>query len=457
MFGEALDGVCRSVFQWTDNDAAQNVAFGTHQALQLWRAGEFVDITPTGLGAGSVDGTGGAGFGTGAYSTGEFSEPSTADYFPRTWSLAAWGQNLVASPRGGKIFKWLNEASTPAIEISNAPAKVSHMLVAPQDQVFALGCNEEVSGVFNPLCIRHSGVRNLESWTTGPSTTAREYILPGGGRIVAGRVIGSYILVWTSHALFLGSFVGSPGQVWRFDRLGQNCGLVGPNAAVVSGQQAFWIGPDLQFWRYGLGGAPDVLQCPVRQAMKDNLTPSQGDKIVASSVGQFNEIRFDYPDVRDGVENSRYLTLSLSDGAWSRGRMARTAFVDAGPSQHPIGVDAASRAYWHERGHSADGEAFEWFIESADQYLDENSTLIALGMWPDIADQKGGVSLSLTSRDRPQGETRLAGPYGMVPGQPKVDLRTSGRLFRIRFSGNTSPTFARIGKTMFDVAVAGRR
>jgi hypothetical protein len=277
-------------------------------------------------------------------------------------------------------------------------------------------------------------------------------------------VIGSYILVWTTHSLFLGTFVGSPGQVWRFDRVGMNCGLIGPNAAVIVGQRAFWPGPDLQFRAYGLGGAPEILPCPIREDVEGNFAASQGDKVVASSCAQFNEVRFDYPDSRDGVENSRYVTLSLLDGAWSRGQMARTAFTDAGPSQHPIGVsydaDAGTGyAYWHERGASDDGGSFAWFIRTADQYLSENQVVMMRGIWPDIADQVGPVNVSFTSRLKPQGQDteRTAGPYAMGVGDDKVDVRLSGRLFNIEFSGNSAPTAARIGKPVLDMAPAGAR
>lgn len=87
-----LTGVCRSVRSWTDQAAVLNVAFGTHSRLQVFKGGGLYDITPTGLATGLVDGTGGQGYGTGAYSTGAWSEPSSGDYFPRTWSLAAWGR-----------------------------------------------------------------------------------------------------------------------------------------------------------------------------------------------------------------------------------------------------------------------------------------------------------------------------------------------------------------------------
>lgn len=451
-----------NTYQITFTSNASSTATGGGSAVVVTvpstGGGSNVVVTPAGsFKEGAIDGTGGAGYGTGTYSTGEYSEPSTTDYFPRTWALGAWGQNLVANPRGGAIYLWENNTGSVASPLTNAPPQVTHMVVAPQDQIFALGCNEETSGRFNPLCIRHCGVRRNTEWVTTNASTAREYILPGGGRIVAGRVVGPYLLVWTSHSLFLGTYVGAINQVWRFDRVGEKCGLIGPNAAVVVGQAAFWIGPDLQFYRYSLGGAAQTIECPIREAFADNLTPSQADKIVASSISAYSEVRWDYPDSRDGTENSRYLLLSLKDGAWSRGIMPRSAFVDAGPSEFPIGVTPQGNAYWHERGQSADGGAFSWFLRSADAYLDENNITFARGLWPDLADQIGPVYVTLTSRLVPQGETRTFGPYTMAVGEDRVDFRASGRLFNIEFSGNSAPTSARLGRIAFDLVPAGKR
>jgi hypothetical protein len=461
----ALTGVCRTVFPWTDNAAVLNIGFGTHSHLQLWQGGELFDITPaSGFTPGAIDGAGSAGYGTGAYGIGGYGLPSTTDYFPLTWSMAAWGQQLLASPRHQTIFAWTNDTGAKAAALTNAPANVTHMLVAPLNggyQVFALGCNEEVSGVFNPLCIRHSSIRKNTEWSTAASgSTAREYILPGGGRIVAGRMCGPHMLVWTGDALFLGTFVGALNQPWRFDRVGRNCGLIGPSAAVVVGQTAFWASPDRQFYSYSIGGQAEPVACPIRQAFADGLAASQGDKIVASSNAEFSEIRFDYPDSRDGYENSRYMALCLSGpdaGAWHRGVMVRTAFVDAGPSAFPVGVTYDGAAYFHEKGRSADGGRFAWFIESADSYLDPESGLLVRELWPDFKDQVGAVSVTVTSRRQPQGPEQATTPPPMAPGDAKADILTTGRLFRVRFSGDSAPTACRIGRPVFDVAPTGQR
>jgi hypothetical protein len=455
--GDLLSGVCRNIFTWTDAEGTLHVAFGTHSHLQVWKDQVLYDITPAGLAAGNIDTIASPGYGTGTYGTGDYSEPQLENARARTWSLAAWGTYLLANPRGGGIFQWELDTSAPAAALTNAPTDVVSMLVAAQDQVFALGCNEEVSGNFNPLCIRHSGVRANTVWNTGPDTTAREYILPGGGRIVAGRAIGPNLLIWTTHALFLGTYIGQPGQVWRFDRVGEKCGLVAPNAVVVVDQSAYWLGPDLQFRQYSLGGAAQLVPCPIREDMADNVVALQVDKIVASSSSKFGEIRVDYPDARDGEENSRYVAVSLINPAWYRGDIARTAMVDAGPQELAIGATADGHTYWHESGETADGGPISWEIETADQPLDPEFVFLLRQIEPDIAAQVGPISVTVTTRMHPQGEETVYGPYTMATEQGRVDVLAAGRIVRLKFSGSSAPASARFGRILLDWARMGRR
>lgn len=556
LIGDTLTGVCRTIFPWKDNGALLNIAFGTHEKLQLWKGDALYDITPygpvtvlgtdplattnlsgtvtvthtahglttgddviisgaattngidaaningtreitvvdadsytfvagasdtassTGAGGGSAvrivpqvelpagaeHGSSSRGYGTGAYGGGPYgTTEDTSDYYPRTWSFDAWGQYLVASPRGGSIYEWTNNTANRAVAIANAPPEVTYALVAPMNggyMLFALGTNEESSGTFNPMCIRHSSIRDNAEWsTTASGSTSREYILTGGGQIVAGAMIGPYMLVWTDKDLFLGTYVGSLTQPWRFDRIGRNCGLIGPNAKVVVGQTAFWISPDRQFYSYSLGGSAGPIPCPIRTDFADNLAASQGDKIVASSNAEFSEIRFDYPDDRDGYENSRYVAMALSGqdaGSWYRGVMARTAFVDAGPSLYPIGVDPDGAIYHHERGYTANGSTRSWYIESAGANLDPDWRILVKEVWPDFKDQVGPVTVTLTSYEKPQGDGTETSSSAMSTGDLKADLFASGRIFKIKFSGSGAPARCRIGRPVFEVSRAGR-
>lgn len=447
--------------EWGSIAAATATGGGSAVVVTVPLTGSLVLAPQNAFAAGEIHGTGSAGYGTGGYGIGPYGLPSTADYFPRTWSQAAFGANLMACPRGQTIFRWQNDTSTAAAPLTNAPQQVTYMLVSSSDQVFALGCSEEVSGTFNPLCIRHSGVRQATVWNTSSSTTAREYVLPGGGRIVGGRVMGDYILVWTDHALFLGQFLRTLTEPWRFTRVGTSCGLAGPNAACVVGQSAYWVSPDKQFYTYQLGGVVSAIACTVREDFERYLAAAQADKIVASSIGSENEILWDYPDSRDGegLENSRALILTYGGpdaGAWSLGDRPRTARVDAGPSPDPIGVTAEGNIYWHERGFTADGQMLSGFIESADNYLNQEQQMMVRSLWPDVRAQQGPVTFTMTIRDRPQAAERTTS-YVVSPGAEKVDVRGTGRLVKLRFAWNSLPAEFHLGAPVFDVAPAGRR
>lgn len=461
-FSTALTGKCRNALAWTNLEAYLNLAFGTHSHLFVYVGGELADITPSGLAAGAEDGAGGPGYGAGGYGEGGYGEPTTGEYWPRTWSLATWGQNLMASPRGGTLYVWENDAGTAATAVTDAPAEITYMLIpAGRRQVLALGCSQYSGGVFNPLCIRGSGLTDYTEWNPGSGTTSFEYVLEGGGRIVAAREMGPYVAIWTDNAVHLAQYEGSETNDYRVDLVGAG-GLIGPNAVAVVGQTAFWIGPDYQFRYFTVGGAPAIIPCPIRNDFADNIAEGQFDKIVASSVSKYNEIWFHYPDARDGNENSRGVGLCISpDGSeapWFKLTMDRTAFIDAGAAQYPIGVDASGAVYDHEKGHTANGGPLTYFLKSASQYFGEAERWTELqGVWPDFETQLGPVSLTIYSRDKPQSDDREWGPYALSASTEKMDLRCSGRVFSIKLSGSSAPAYIGLGKLEFDISVRGTR
>lgn len=457
--GTTLTGVCRAIHAWTDNSPQLNVAFGTNSNLQLFQGGLIFDITPTsGFTAGLVDGTGGAGYGTGAYSTGTYSTPSTANYFPLTWSLSTWGQSLMANPRGQTIFWWQNVTGTPAAALTGAPAEVTYALVTKTRQVMALGCNEETSGTFNPLCIRFSDIEDPTDWSTTVTNNAGEVILEGGGRIVGALPVGDNIFVWTDNALYLGTFTGDQNNPWTFPCIAEHCGLAGPNAAAVVGQTAYWFSRDGQFRACILGGAPDIIPSPVQASMFANLAPAQTDKICASSVSAFGEVWWFYPDARDGagLENSRYVSLG-EDGSWSRGSLSRTAYADASAAPYPVAADATGVGYYMEKGFTANGGLIDAFITTADIYLDPESVMMVRGIWSDFQAQQGSVKITVAMTMFPQDTPVVYGPFISPPGTQKLDFRATGRLASITFEVNSSPCFFRIGKPALDLVAAGQR
>src|SRR5690606_7460785 len=289
----------------------------------------------------SADSTGGAaGYGTGAYGEGTYGNPASV-YFARTWSLGTYGSWLIANPRGGPIYSWDGTGLAERIS-EDAPETVTCSLVTPERQVLAFGCNEVLSGDFNPMCIRGCAIEDIGDWSPSPNDNAFEDVIEGGGRIVRALMLGSQVAVWIDTAVHLGTFVGALEQTYRWDLSGSGCGLAGPNAVLVVNQTADWITPDFQIYAWQVGAPPTPLACPIHAEFKNNMVAGQVDKVIACSINAFSEVWFFYPDARDGNENTRYIALSLVQAGlpWFRGQLPRTAAIDSGPAPYPLFVDA---------------------------------------------------------------------------------------------------------------------
>jgi hypothetical protein len=461
--GTTLTGVCRNVYAFNNTDGSTNIAFGTHLKLQLYAGGALYDITPSGLLPGSIDSAGESpGWGAGAWNEGSWSDPSLV-YFARTWSLDNFGNTLIASPRGGTIYQWNNNAAVPAVAVTNAPAVVDYCLVTPERQLLAFGCNEETSGIYNPLCIRGSDIGNITSWTTTATNNAFEQILEGGGRIVAARLVGPYVAVWTDRGLHLGQFIGDPGQTYRFDLIADHCGLAAPNSLVIADQTAYWLGSDYQFRVWQVGGVPAVLECPIWKDFRDNLTLIQKDKVAGTSVAQFGEVWFFYPDSRDGTESSRFIAFSIIESVaagrpvWFKGILARTAAADAGATSFPLFVSYGGLIYYHENGTTADGSALNCSITSSDYYIDGSARMVMMrGVIIDFEEQQCAVDMTVYVRRYPRSTPVTKGPYVLSTTAAMKDFRASGKLSSVKFSwGAAGGSYVRFGQHMIDAVPTG--
>jgi len=352
------------------------------------------------------------------------------------------------------------------VETLAAPQQVMWMDVTPQQQIVAYGCEEEATDIWNPRCVRWCDIPSslsvgFDDWTSTPSNNAGEFVLTKAGSLVCSRYIGDDALIWTDSEIYIRQYLGEPDQTFRFLPLGMNCGICGPQAVAVLGQRAYWVGTDFQFRTVGVGGEPIIIEGPVSDAFRASIAPSQQEKIYAGTISTHNEVIWFYPHDDDGTECSRYIALSMSaatTGKWYQGGFARTAWVDAGPYQYPVGVGADKYTYIHERGNSDNGAALSGFAETGDIYLSSTSQLMMVrGCRPDIHDQRGKISLTVKASGYPQGDDVTFGPFDVFEGDDRVDFRAQGAALRIRWSGSATDTYARIGNPLFDVTQRGRR
>jgi hypothetical protein len=391
----------------------------------------------------------------------------TSDDTSANWALAAFGSTLLASQRLGKLYA-MPVPGTPAAPVATAPAQIMSMLVTQERQVLAFGCNEEVSGIFNPACIRGSDLEDYTVWTTLPTNNCFEHVLDDGGMIFAAALVGAYVGVWTTSGLWMGQFIGDPSQTYRFDRVDTGVGIVATGAVAIDKGIAYWVGIDLNFYRWEPGAAPEMLACPISKDFKENVV--SGASIRVEVNPSFNEIWILYPDNRDtpGVNCSRYVAYCVDESAaaaaaggmavWYRGQLARDSMLPPGPLSQVLGAqtlmgDVAGNIYTHEIPTVAPDA---WFIQSADQYLGNSRTrMMVRGFVPDFDYQSGDVTLTLLMRDRPRSTPVTKGPYTIPNTAAKLDFRASGQIAAVRLDGTA--TYMRLGKPLFDTAPLGER
>lgn len=453
--GAALTGVPRGIYAWQNRTRDRLVGIGTNSKLYVVKDNIAYDITPVGLAAGAVSAGEGGGYGTGFYGTGYYGASPGSSGFLRHWSLDAWGDYMLAVPRGGELFEWQGNTGVPAAAIAGAPTVSDGMFVDDNRYVVLLATQEQGTGQFNPMLVRWCDQDDPSTWNAASTNKAGEYPLSEGGRIVAGRA-GAPSLIWTDTALYQMRLLDADA-VFGFPRVAKGCGLIGSQAVAERDGQAFWMGSNRQFFGYA-GGAPEPLDCPLTREIFDYLDENQADKIVGSMVGQYDEVEWHYPDVRDGDECSRYAAFNFRTREWSRGERARTARIDAGVMSGPLGCAPDGWLYDEEWGASADGAALGEFIETGAFDLEDGEQVMRIGeMLPDLKDQQGIAQVTVFTRYEPQGAWETHGPFTVTSATRHIPLQAQGRQAKIRIAGVSTPSFWRLGAPRLNLKATGMK
>ena len=189
----------------------------------------------------------------------------------RQWSLDVFGENLLATPRGGRIYQWVedNGPNKRAVEVSTTttagvstgiPLENNFVLVSPRDRhVITLGCTD-LTGTFDPMVLRFSDQANVDEWTPTVSTTADQIRLGDGSKLIGAVKTRDAVMIFSDTAAYSMHFVGPP-FTFNVDLVGSNCGLVAPHAATADNDLVFWMGID-NFYMFD--GSVKILPCSVR-------------------------------------------------------------------------------------------------------------------------------------------------------------------------------------------------
>jgi hypothetical protein len=445
----------REIHVWRDLADARRVAIGGDAGLYLLDGAALITVTlPAGFVPLSPVTTSG-GYGLGLYNDGTYNTPragSIDNPYVRynIWSLDNFGEDLMAvASSDGRLLR-LPANSTTAAVVTAAPTGARAMLVTEERHVMMFG------EAANPRRVLWSDRENYNNWNFADTTNAAGFFdLDSGSSITNAMKVRGGILLWTESECWFVRYVGQP-FIYSFERIGQGCGLYGPNGVAVAGSTAVWMGKS-NFWRYD-GGSVRPLPCDVENYVFSQVDELYGpNRVHAATNGIFPEFWFFYPSANQ-TECNRYVVWSPEGNWWSIGALPRTAMLGAGAYPYPLMSGVDGHIYMHEDGWSDNGAARtgQVYVESA-AFTGEGAADIihVLQAQMDSGHGYDATRFRAYSRFTRDGSERAFGPYTPRP-DGYADCRFSGRDLRLRIEATKDADWS-VGEVRFLTEARGRR
>tara|TARA_R110002051_G_scaffold80388_1_gene144313 strand:- start:2560 stop:4431 length:1872 start_codon:yes stop_codon:yes gene_type:complete len=428
----------------------------------------------TGWGAGTWQrGTWGSAFGTGV---------STE---LALWNQDNYGEDLLLNIRDGAIFYWRKAGGLAArainlVDISganNAPTVAKQVMVSDNSRhVIAFGTNTFGTFVQDPLLVRFSSSESLTDWAPSPTNSAGDLRIGSGSTFVTAIETKREIVIFTDSTLHSMQYIGAPFS-FGIQPLSTGITIMGPNAAVAVEDAVFWMGQD-SFYLYE--GGTQQLPCMVKDKVFFDFNYSQKNKVYAAHNAEFSEVTWYYCSDTNSVANSGtgqnnlYVTYNYAEKVWYYGTLGRSAFIDRGTFQYPIGAEGGY-LYNHEVGYDDDGSAMTASIEASPIDMGEGERFVFISkIIPDITFQGStgnspSVAMTLSMQDYP------GSPYGQAESETvtssaistttvpfeqfttKADIRLRGRSFAFKIGSTALGVRWRLGSPRIHLRQDGRR
>lgn len=376
-----------------------------------------------------------SGWGTGTWGTEAWGTARATSTFVqelRTWSLDNWGEDLIASPRGGSIYVWDESVGvgTRAAVISQAPTTNLRVIVSPENrQLISLGAHNGVAS--DPLFIAWTDNEDYTDWTSSTGNTAGDKRIDQGSEIVTGIPTRVGILIWTDKSVHIMQPVSS-NNIYSFRQVGSGISIAGPSAVTDANGIVYFMG-STNFYVYD--GSLRVLPCPVWTHVYGDFSRDQAFSTFCSHNKDFNEVWWFYPSEGQSV-NDKYVVYNYLEGLWYFGSLERASFHDFSPFLNlPFGFDNDGLLFTHEDGEDAHDTAMATYLESGDLEMSDGDELFHISkLMPDFDRLVGNVDVTLRGRKYPHGTQSDKGPYTFSSTTRQRGVRLRSRQMAIKIA-----------------------
>ena len=403
----------------------------------------------------------------------------------RLWTHDNYGEDLIINPRGGGIYRWVENdgIETRAVELATTsganlvPTVGLQVITSETDRhLVVLGADpisgSSRTGTIDPMLVAFSDQENPLEFEPLATNTAGSLRLSSGSSIVGGIKARQEILIWTDTSLYSMNFIGPP-LTFAINLINEGAGLIGPKAMCNSPKGVYYMSKK-GFYYYN--GSVQQIPCSVQDYVFSDLDESQSYKCFAGLNEEFSEVWFFYPSLADDTtEISRYVIYNYEEGTWSIGSLERYSWLAAGVLDKPLagGENGSKYVYEHEKGFNNDESAMDGvFIESADIDIGDGDRFVFLKrILPDIlfvndtgTSQTPAINVVVKRRDFNNQTLSTDSTTQITTSTTFGSLRSRARQFVLRFESDDDNTEAdqknykwRLGSTRVEIQPSGRR
>lgn len=443
--GASMAGTPRGMITYLRQSGSVNApvtVIGTSTKLFALVGTVLTDITPTGLPATIV-----------------------------AWTFDVYGNyavccGLTAANTASILYKWDGNTANIATKLEPYTGtatwnKAWSVVVTPERFLMALGSSvwntSDVilyhgTGLPNPRTVAwatQEGGLSLVDWTPTSTNTAGAFDLSTNGQLVCGRRSRGATLLWTTIDLWGATYIGGD-FVYRFDQLGNNCGIIAPNAVVVNDTAAYWMGQN-GFYRFD--GFAQPIPCDVLDYVFGSLNRTYTHLIWATENPAFSEVTWYYPHAAQ-TELTRYVTYNYRENHWVYGTLCRTCGVShiPGVTTTPVMMHSGGTIYTHETGTGRASEGTP-SLESGPLEIGDGDHLAQIqSILPDDK-TVGDVNLTIYTAPNPDTAETSHGPYTLTA---RTTLRVKARQMRLKLTEAVASAW-RVGVIRIGVIQSSRR
>lgn len=454
-----FSGIPRGGITWRSALGYRYAAIGTHTNLYLYEDGSYTDVTPNTFVAGRPDAIEGPGYGAGPYGEETYGTQRTVGAVgldATYWSFDVFGETLFAvASSDGVLYSYVPGSGVEPAAVTNAPGDNVGVLVTDEGHVMALGADGDRRVV--AWCSQGA----VTTWTPASTNSAGDRTLKTGGQIKGGRIFNGVPMIFTDTDLHAMPYAGLP-LVYNNNKVGDACGIAGPNAHGATHDMMFWMGVG-GFFTYD--GVVRQLPCDLHDWLfgseEQGITPAinlaQRTKITCGINSKFNEVTWFFPSFAS-TENDLYITYNYKDKIWYKGELERTVWLDRGVFQLPLACDASGVLYEHEVTYLDDGATrTNIFAQSGPMEIgDGERVIVSNNMIPDAKNPEN-FTVEFVCKTAPQGTSQTYGPYSMEPNaEGFASIMITGRQIAMRVEQIADGDWS-IGRTRIMATNGGKR